>query len=160
MSEDYKYYTPKIEEFHKGFIFEWANPSFSEQNKWQQHELDFMCCYTNDHGIDFVQIGLDIRNEKVRVKHLDRKDFENLGFKAFDELGNNLCTHAEKEYNHPHYMVKYKNGQCILKYLHLTKWLVIGVGEKTGDKQTIFAGHCNNKSELKKLMQQLGINGK
>jgi hypothetical protein len=50
--------------------------------------------------------------------------------------------------------VKYLDN---ILYLHLTKWLVVGVGEANGDKQTVFAGHVKNKSELKKLMTQLGI---
>ena len=62
-----KYYTPKIEEFHVGFEYEYQKHT----DKWINSTIDRGCL---DDGFDTYC--------KFRVKYLDKDDIESLGFIA------------------------------------------------------------------------------
>lgn len=128
-----KYYTPKIEEFHVGF--EYYHASFKDQ---------VLSIYTVNNTYDFKNIEDEIKNEIVLIKLLDREDIESLGFK----------------YDSDNFFEGFFNG-LIYKILLVdgNVWIYFrqNVGNEKIIDKTSFFGKIKNKSELKKLMVQLGI---
>lgn len=61
-----KYYTPKIEEFHIGFEYEWLD----DDDKWIKETSP----------IEITKEGFDEQTYGLRVKYLDKEDIESLGF--------------------------------------------------------------------------------
>lgn len=133
--ENNLYYTPTIEEFHVGFEYEllgnsgnWYKNDFGDANGEYWNELSE--CYW------------DITHNKLRVKYLDQEDIESLGWNTED------------------------NGEC---YNLQIKWDLYGLYpfefeskiphtyKICKDTKDLFYGTIKNKSELKKLMQQLNI---
>lgn len=123
-----KYYTPKTEDFHKGFEFQWF------QNDW---EKDTFAITTDD---DLEIIDDEIREGKIRVKCLDREDIESLGWnvKSF-------------EINMFHYRDFY------LKVVDNNKIYIFNGLEGDLHYSCLFVGYLKNKSELKRIMVQTGI---
>ena len=128
-----KYYTPSIEEFHEGFSHEYKGPL---DTKW--HKEDFKLKGPNPNFSWFLTEG------HFRVKYLDREDIESLGWEY-------MKTHAglNEDYfelsGDIYYMdFDYDNNFCRIAM------------EGEGDV-TRFSGTIKNKSELKKLLKQLGI---
>ena len=148
-----KYYTPKIEEFHVGFEFEYLNL----KNQWIKSD-DFSDTFLND-DIDTVsEVGRHLDNSEIRVKLLDREDIESLGW-------GNLATNA---FGYTTYSIfeKLSFGDVIstlstyivddtLTFL-IRKTIELNKPSRTIDNNT-FCGTIKNKSELQKLMNQLGI---
>lgn len=148
-----KYYNPKIEEFHVGFEFEYLNV----KNQWIKSD-DFSDTFLND-DIDTVsEVGRYLDNSEIRVKFLDREDIESLGwnysginafgyvtYSIFEKLsfGNVTSTLST-------YIVDDTLTFLIRKTTELNKPI------RTIDNNT-FCGTIKNKSELQKLMNQLGI---
>lgn len=64
-----KYYVPSIEEFHVGFEFEHDN-----SREWVKHTLD------NSHSL--IEVDKDIYINRIKVKYLDKEDIESFGFKV------------------------------------------------------------------------------
>jgi len=123
-----KYYTPTLEEFHVGFNYEAESTQYPDKNNW--HPETF---YMNEGHFNLVNINT-LHSKKVRVKHLDREDIESLGWVKH---GNN-------------FIIKRKN--CYTLYPYRDKGY--GIMKVTW---SMFQGSLKNKSELKKLMDQLGI---
>jgi len=135
-----KYYTPEIEEFHVGFEYEWLNISNSEWLKKTHSSLD--CSYNSP--------------ERTRVKYLDREDIESLGFIPI--IPSNIEDKGSYE---PDWWstTKTGDGYQILKCKNystneITYEISYGQHEY---RQVKFDGTIKNKSELKKLLKQLGI---
>jgi hypothetical protein len=137
-----KYYTPSIEEFHVGFLFETYVDRFDE---WKQNSV---------HNIyDFQSVFNGSFNPRfIRVKYLNEQDIESLGFRQTQEI--------------PHWFElksKIQPGSYRLIYTYLE------VGEEvlTGVSIIYFKGDyadpivrgitIKNKSELKRLLAQLNI---
>jgi hypothetical protein len=150
-----KYYTPDISEFFVGLEYEahtWDGESFSWcEDIFDQHTFDSEI-HTSDGGERPFTL-YDVSRSVVRVKYLDIKDIEELGFKHIYtdhrpvHLGGspyawgfirNIPTNNE-------YSILYNFDTNILK---LQAAYVKGV---------LFNGFIKNKSELKKLLTQLGI---
>lgn len=133
-----KYYTPKIEEFHVGFEYEFMHPD--DENKiWEKysspefnHELENFCLskYDRDH---------------FRVKNLDRQDIESLGFKfqpvSFDTSWMDFTFYVDDESN---YKLNFRQQDNI-------------VNVYDNEDVSIFIGTIKNKSELIKVVEMLGI---
>jgi len=127
MSE--KYYTPTIEEFYVGFEYEvkWYN---GKEDVWSKRSIT-----------DWYQ---ELENES-RVKYLDKEDIESLGWK---HVGGKMLNGAMQNY-------AISDRPYILYYAENNKtYLSIDIGY---EGTQIFRGAIKNKSELKKLMKQLGI---
>ena len=124
-----KYYTPSIEEFHVGFEVEWLHKS-----DWLK--VHFMC---------MEQFGFsDVEDlvKQTRVKHLDREDIEDLGFK-----------HSHHSTSYTNYFEKDNTEISVYSgYKKVTVKKIWAVRN-----EVIFKGTIKNKSELKKLLKQLGI---
>lgn len=158
------YYTPRIEEIHPGFEYEFhgmsvtgisfldftesMNPepkhlSKSNEKVWSREifSLDIMDSRTIE-SIDAL-----IKTNQIRVKHLDREDIESLGFMVFSGF-----------YEHGDIQIKYwiPNADYYL-FIHQDGRVSLFSG--SGDKENFssFKGIIKNKSELRRLMVQLGI---
>lgn len=140
-----KYYTPKIEEFHVGFIFElklcdgsWKKREFT--NCTFENMID-----TNDGGERPFEAGLYwIHNEAplIRVKYLDREDIESLGWIHEED---NLFTFKSGDITY--YLILYPkfDNKIEIRCTHPS----VTYGN--------FLGNCKNKSEFKRVMEQLRI---
>jgi len=130
-----KYYTPDLNEFYIGFEYEYQ--SFSN---WAKHKLeDFWLCDNDGCIEDYVptQSSLSL----FRVKLLDKEDIESLGFK--------LLTTS--------YGIQYSKDKTLIKFSYDKKLIIEKYFEDFGIVYTVFIGDIKNKSELKKLLKQLGI---
>lgn len=116
-----EYYTPKIEEFHVGFEYEeFYNDDWHKKQYQQDNFLnhDFECVFEKCY--------------KTRVKYLDKKDIEDLGFK---QVGNSLSKPL------------FNKGNLNL--------ILDNVNKEINFNNTYFK--IKNKSELKKIFEMLKI---
>jgi hypothetical protein len=143
-----KYYTPELEEFHNGFEYE-AHEESVHSKKWFKKTYygdSFLMNFKHD-SIEFIQ---EFKKDLLRVKYLDSEDISSLGWKhGLMGIGDGheidaSVFHAE----HYEYIMTYADRHFIQ-----IEQKTIG----TDKKMYVFAGYIKNKSELKKLMQMIGI---
>lgn len=149
--KDEKYYTPIIEEFHLGFEYETKN-NFMDGTVKSKKDYDESKWNKNVFGFDgaYILRALTGENAKnglcgIRVKYLDKEDVELLG----------LIWNEEKKV----FISKDKKWGFVCNSdfsSYENKGIRVGI---TFLKHNIpaFNGYIKNKSEFKKLMQQLGI---
>lgn len=132
-----KYYTPTIEEFYIGFEYEQYIISHRREGKastWVQMKIqeleDLLECENS------LSLEGNIDAKYVRVKILDREDIESLGFTTLHEESFLFKSrfHLTINVNYIHISDNFHNGTRV-----------------------VFDGIIKNKSELKRLMVQLGI---
>ena len=140
-----KYYTPEIEEFHVGFECEWQSKVRNET--WNKQVCDG----------DLVSIAYDSIEhqdedepfeEEFRVKFLDTEDILDLGFKY---TNNDLDLLK---------VTKESTIRIRLRLFEDAPHLSIYHTDELYNKEQalrIFSGEIKNKTELKKLLKQLGI---
>lgn len=138
--KDNKYYTPEIEEFHVGFEYEylhgtkgWIDCRFGEPDDWSLSQLD-------------EEIGLLL----IRVNYLDREDIESLGWKV---VSHSVYIEGEKVIP-TEGIIEYGFNQRYILTDILEEFNQYEIKALSGD---IFRGAIKSKSELIKLMKQLGI---
>jgi len=145
-----KYYTPEIEEFNHGFEYEvdfendnttspgWNKAIYQLNGSWLNNEED---------------LEDELNRGRFRVKYLDREDIESLGFKNKENFTPNSLYY--KNYRIFMYDINRWNDDYplarVFKYHDDTDGSLLQKGEE------IFRGIIKNKSELKKLLKQLGI---
>ena len=139
LPDESKYYIPTIEEFHVGFNYEiWEKKLVYDKvwkfrvNKYIFNEKQVTQTFFN---YNFTE---DLREDKIRVKLLDKEDIESLGWDTDD------------------------NGQCYNKTSGFTlyglyPWEDTNEYKITIEMNTVFLGIIKNKSELIKLLKQLKI---
>ena len=132
-----KYYTPDITEFYTMFEYEVSN---DKGITWIEEEF-----HLNDSHIDlikYVKIQDDGKNSYlIRVKYLDKEDIESLGWRL-----------SPRE---THYSIEIPgDGSDTQMYYQEDNYYTMIYD---WDGQSIFKGYIKNKSELIKLMKQLGI---
>lgn len=133
-----KYYTPTIEEFHVGFEYE---EKFQTKNEWRKTILEDVD--------DFKRMEVNVNDNDRRVKYLDREDIESLGFEVTNDVNGGL---------HPSYDRFFKEGKSmdyIALYNYADQWLTIHSDGEPNDIR--FYGIIKNKSELKRILKQIGI---
>lgn len=133
-----KYYTPSIEEFHIGFEYEIYEDFDSLPKKdWRKQVY-------GKHGNNSEHLGyIDYNTVKnTRVKYLDQKDIEELGFDTKDE---GECYTLQKDFD-LYCLYSHNFGANVSNNYVIDK-----------NQETLFIGTIKNKSELKKLLIQLGI---
>ncbi len=149
-----KYYTPTGKEFHIGFEYEiWEDFDHYPENSWHKQ------VYGED-GFDQERMGSVPLNwqggeaalDKFRVKFLDREDIESEGW---------MCTNSQDINGGLYDFVKggMADGDPVtfnLRFVYKSRLVYIQYNNEDG-WNTIFKGTINNKSELRKLMNQLGI---
>jgi len=136
--EDNKYYIPSIEEFHVGFEYEIVLP------QWEIQEFRSTIMGVNE---DLYAIEKCLKLNRIRVKYLYKEDIESLGFEeTIDDTEGNTWYKKDR--------IKL----CFVEGLNFNIEICDNYASKLND--TIFKGIVKNKSELKKLLKQLGIDGK
>ena len=125
-----KYYTPVKEEFHIGFEYE-AKPKGSEFVGY----LHFT--WQGENSLQAL-----FHTSSIIVKHLDREDIESFGFNTED---NGTC------YN--------KQDGFTLYGIYPWEWEkgIKNAYKITIENDDVFIGIIKSKSELKRLLIQLGI---
>lgn len=148
-----KYYTPNIKEFHIGFEFEMF---IDNMNDWVNGTISpfSFTCKNNLHQKEneFDKILYYLRKDKIRVKYLDKKDIESLGFKMVcnDSSSLTFSNKAHEKFN----IIK---DSIILDLFTNTKvgnYISIVYSET---KSILFRGNIKNKSELNILLIQLKL---
>lgn len=139
-----KYYTPTIEEFHVGFEFEQkiGISVLTKDEVWVKSI--FSIVPNSDELISMLREGI------IRVKYLDREDIESLGFII------------SKNFIYTGYNIIFEQNKRQLLFCPETKRLCISNITTTNNEgvfnlNIIFEGTIKNKSELQKLLVQLGI---
>ncbi len=147
-----KYYTPTIEEFHVGFEYEVFKPSEDNpERKWKK-----ITFYYGEVDRTYNQTTMIInypglsKQPLVRVKHLDREDIESLGGVKIKDVHNG---------KHPSYdcfsFERPKYEWFVVMFNYTDNWCTIHMENHTEDIR--FYGAIKNKSELKRILKQLGI---
>ena len=136
-----KYYTPSLDEFYVGFEYQKYIPSYKDYVTITVNKVDITSIP------NYYSSGVD--DTCLRIKYLDQEDIESLGWipgianiegKEIDCYGiNNIVITSIT-----------KDHKLDISYIST-------IGGKSS-LQRIFRGVVKNKSELKKLMKQLGIN--
>ena len=167
-----KYYTPDISEFHVGFEFESNYILFNNGKPGDE----FVPAILTEDNISWMLQSYfeDATPTEFRVKYLDKQDIESLGFE---------CIKDDDEYHYRFSKPWYNNSDLIMEYyiwytglidseevtehrkIHLYQingtpviYKHDGMEEKVAIDRNIFLGTIKNKSELKVLLKQLGIN--
>lgn len=137
--QDNKYYTPDITEFHVGFECEinHRDRDGSGNRTWSKEIIRFSQPY-----MDFIKYLFEKEKNNIRVKYLDKEDIESLGF---------------KEYVHS-YGTDFRNKTHKIAWWWDNKGIEIRIITESGiGEKCVFSGVVKNKSELKKLLEQLNI---
>jgi hypothetical protein len=137
--EQTKYYTPTIEEFHVGFEYEELDPDYQGQSdgkQWKSIKL-------SKEGLISIATNWKYFQE-YRVKYLDREDIESLGFEYKRTI---KCLQFSDGMNS---LAFYLNGTG--SYNGINNIQITSFG-----KSILFRGLVKNKSELKRILKQIGI---
>lgn len=156
MEQENKYYTPEIEEFHVGFEYEHYHDAVCDGNQdWYNDTFYFLLGTDRKRDGGHTVWRMEdlkeaIEKEEVRVKHLDREDIESLGFE-----------HSESNKKEVIYYRSCDN-QTTDKEVRLWFDKEFGYVEikNLKDKYNLdymFRGIIKNKSELKRILKQIGI---
>jgi hypothetical protein len=147
-----KYYVPDISEFHVGFECE-RNVGALEPN-WQPYTCIDVPLFDKNTVIKKV-----IAEGGLRVKYLDREDIESLGwvYKSYTDdvrdAGGNWAKQTRSGYFKGDWYLSYYNDS----FQHC---IMIRETEELSEYPAMrFLGTIKNKSELKVLLKQLGIDG-
>lgn len=131
-----KYYTPDLSEFYIGFEYELQSDGI-----WFEVACDLVCD-------EISQIKEDIKNGQIRVKYLDKEDIESLGFEQ-----NHGIIGKNRFIKHP----LNDNDYTIMLMTIFELVTIFKFKEIITNNVPLFFGTIKNKSELKKLLIQLGI---
>lgn len=146
-----KYYTPSIDEFHVGFEYETSLDGIN----WQERQINIYRDWIilNDSLISKCEM-------KTRVKHLGKSDFESLGWKLIKQG----CDYSFTSERYQFVVENFVNTGTIWQIYIMQpehtpmnlaiEWQTFGSYDTENGRLTL---NVKNKSELKKLMEQLGI---
>lgn len=127
-----KYYTPELDEFYVGFECE-----TNDDGDWEYYRVKK---YTS-----LLELDKLLKLNGIRVKYLDKSDIESLGWDFNSEhLG-------------PYLKFKFTNSFRYLYFYAQDNKIIIDNGGWYEDNVQYFQGNIKNKSELRRLMKQLGI---
>lgn len=155
--ENNKYYIPKIEEFHIGFEYEYHEHFGKDFGKWNK--------YTIENNTIISNISELIASGSIRVKYLDKEDIESLGFTFGFEEGNGVKygTYKDNSDIHINWDGDSVNPTNRFELIWIIKTSIPNHAYNKSDlmydhyTKASFKGIIKNKSELKKLLTQLGI---
>ena len=135
------FYTPTIDEFHVGFEFEFLNNKekiffvTEEGNKWLKTEMPFIGVLS-----ELKNIRKLILDKQVRVKHIDKDDCISLGLKL--KVWDNGSGYFE--------IGNYTIG------IYGTDLFCTVSQNDYGNNIIRFSGDLKNKTELKRILRQVG----
>jgi len=142
-----KYYTPTIEEFHIGFEYE-TYELYETPNRWKIN------IFGEEHmELDYIVFLLMEHPDMIRVKYLDKEDIESLGFTQ-SNLNEEIFLKEVNKYNLLNNVTIGLNYRK--EFNHLFVFYVPDQKARPAGVN-IFIGYIKNKSELKVLLKQLGI---
>lgn len=136
-----KYYTPALSEFHVGFEYELYTDWDNRENTLEWRNVIFDGSEF-DPEQSFVYLFDDKGIKRTRVKHLDSEDLEDLEF-AYYKKGFFKSTNV------------YKNDSGIEVWLMDNYFVNIYLGFSKESK--VFSGQLQNKSELKQVLNMIGV---
>lgn len=156
-----KYYVPSIEEFHVGFEYELRTVLCHTTPPTVTDEYVKMSFYsTENSNIKIEDIVYFIKNEWVRVKCLCEQDILDCGWV---KSGQYSSPYSGKKF--PTFLIektegfntgtRYTISFTDFKQIRVSKDIFSHLGSSV---EEMFL-YIQNKSELKRLMKQLGING-
>lgn len=156
---DKKYYTPTIEEFHVGFEFEIK--CFYDGSEFEPFIQDNLEPPMISHGSGFCPFEHALSEGHIRVKLLDREDIESLGLKFIGcelEEDRRTCKFPII------YEVRKRDtdnifdlGKAEITLVNISENIYNLTNYKLNPARKISGAFIKNKSELKRLMKQLGI---
>lgn len=135
------FYTPAIEEFHVGFEFEFLNNKqkiffvTEEENKWLKTEMPFIGVLS-----ELKNIRKLILDKQVKVKRIDKDDCISLGLKL--KVWDNGSGYFE--------IGNYTIG------IYGTDLFCTVSQNDYGNNIIRFSGDLKNKTELKRILRQVG----
>ncbi len=146
MTEQPKYYTPELKEFHTGFEFEYLY-----RDKWHKHNLDGNPIV--HHELDeFKDDLMKIAHAICRVKLLDKEDIESLGWEKSSAFDGYIKKQTPLI---AFILLKYNTGNNIQLYKQYLKEDLNGIRPTL--EEPLLKGILKNKSELKNQMERCGI---
>lgn len=154
-----KYYTPTLDEFHVGFEYE----LLSTNNQWVKetfHQSHFgLMVDTSDGGERLFEHCLKGYDVKIRVKYIDKVDIESLGWKYNGRLFeiNSVPKYATWTMLINENRKAQKEGMYISNNIAYDQLLITFYHPDNSRGEFVFYGFIKNKSELRRLMKQLGI---
>jgi hypothetical protein len=157
-----KYYTPDINEFYIGFDYDY---DIRETGSDGDYDLDFGENWIEDQTWTIYDTYKELQNEidcgYIRVKYLDKEDIEELGFIFSGKAVDDWYTLDKKlRLSSGHWFSKFKLQHDYTNSFPIEddhKYNVKIYGDCDGQEDVLFEGIIKNKSELKKLLKQLGI---
>lgn len=141
MIKEEKYYTPQVEEFHVGFEYQYLHTD----KDW----INFVFGGVDDTCVLEKQRELD--KNKIRVKYLDKKDIDSL----IDEV--DKLRETIEFYENYVYEFSFNKSGSNYTGLYTYSDNMISFYETDLGNSCIFRGTIRNKSELKRLLDQLNI---
>ena len=155
MEKDIKYYIPTIEEFYVGFEYE-MKERFTDGTVKTQEDFDNAKWIKSIFKVGdclYIERALNGRNSEnglcgIRIKCLDRKDVQELGFEDDGYEFTKYC----KDYPDRYGKTSNKKGVNINAIFTENEMFVISYFP-----ETLFNGFIKNKSELKKTLKMLNI---
>jgi hypothetical protein len=114
-------------------------PDISEFHVGFEYDYNGKCVFKRDMSISFMDYL--ISNSNIRVKYLDKEDIESLGF--------------ELDANSPLNIPVFRKGNIAIVIIDgdYTKLLI----SNSDNGSVLFNGMAMNKSELKKILKQIGV---
>ena len=139
--ETNKYYTPSIEEFYVGFEFEILNRGI----EWSK-------TYYGSSRLALLESSISelINKDYIRVKYLDSSDIESLGFK-YRGRAIDLWFEMEGDFQ----IGNWTSYKIILHYGNDHRLYIEAMDNI--NEERLFQGTINNKSELIKILKQIGV---
>lgn len=140
-----KYYTPNLDEFHKGFEYE----VFQKGQPYEPNTMYLVPPETEDkwykfkYPDPFLGYNLDriFKSYTIRVKHIDEQDCLDLGLKT------------KVWYNGGGYFEK---GDFTIGINSVGHFCTISQNDE-GNNIIRFSGNLKNKSELRRILKQINI---
>jgi len=154
MKDKEDYYVPEIEELHVGFEFEFAGLD----NYWNKTKYS-KCCVSKEglYTLSWVKSlfkgndSVDFKDH-IRVKHLDREDIESLGFTCYQNSND-----SQWRFHKDNLGLMYNPKSKELGTFTLDPSKSDFMMKHTIDNKMISVLRIKNKSELKRILKQLGI---
>lgn len=141
MKEESRYYTPTIEEFHVGFEYEIWDDMNDGDYQWFPTIFGGIIGKLSalQYSVDITVVNNILNQGGIRVKYLDREDIESLGFKYLGRGDREIYVRGEWElqtFVYPVFQVRVTNNVGSTRF---------------------FNGELKNKSELKRILKQIGV---
>ena len=144
-----KYYTPSLEEFHVGFEYEIDN-TWGEYKKVVFEDFRGISVGSGNDRVPF--------DHKARVKYLDKEDIESLGFEFNNEASREWVGNEGSGKECFWYFSKNGVGRSwTIKWDKNRNTLIFDMIHHMRSPKRIFEGRIKNKSELKRVLKQVGI---